>query len=89
MVEVVVVGAAVVVVVVDVVEVDVVVVDVVDVDVVDVDVVVVDVVDVVDVAAAVLEDSPEAATATTPPKIMTAPTGANHFTSVCIFTDSQ
>ena len=47
------------------------------------------VVDVVDVVEASLEDLPEAATATTPPKIMTAPTGANHFTSVCVFTDSQ
>ena len=44
------------------------------------------VVDVVDVAEALLDDAPEAATATTPPKITTAPSGANHFTSVCVFT---
>ena len=47
------------------------------------------VVDMVDVAEALLDDSPEAATAMTPPKIMTAATGANNLTSVCVFTISQ
>ena len=47
------------------------------------------VVDVVDVADALFDDSPEAATAMTPPKIMTAAVGANNFTSVCVFTVSQ
>ena len=47
------------------------------------------VVDVVDVAEALLDDSPEAATAMTPPKMMTAATGASNFTSVCVFTYLQ
>ena len=43
---------------------------------------------VVDGAEALLDDSSKAAK-TTPPKITMAATGANHFTSVCVFTHLQ